>query len=89
MVASIVTLLAIGIAAGAGTHRNRFRLVRRARQQPRAVGRASPTGPVNRDAARYRSSDPPFSPVRQEPGSISIAGNAKAHHRQRSLITAN
>jgi hypothetical protein len=34
MVASTVTLLAIGIAAGAGTHRNRFRPVRRARQQP-------------------------------------------------------
>ena len=34
MVTSIVTLLAIGIAAGAGMHRNRFRPVRRARQQP-------------------------------------------------------
>jgi hypothetical protein len=43
MVASTVTLLAIGIAAGAGTHRNRFRPVRRARQQPTgAEGPASP-----------------------------------------------
>jgi hypothetical protein len=43
-VGSIVTLLAIGVAAGAGTHRNRFRPVSRARQQPTvAVGPASPT----------------------------------------------
>jgi hypothetical protein len=49
MVTSIVTLLAIGIAAGAGTHRNRFRPASRARQQPPgAEGPASPTGPVNR-----------------------------------------
>jgi hypothetical protein len=72
MVGPIVTLLAIGVAAGAGTHRHRFRPVSRARQQPTvAVGPASPTGPVNRDAAQYRSSDPLFSPVRQEPGSRS------------------
>jgi len=39
MVASTVTLLAIGIAAGAGTHRNRFRPVTRlasSRQKRRA-----------------------------------------------------
>ena len=67
MVTSIVTLLASGIAAGAGTHRNRFRPVRARQQLAGAVGPASPTGPV-----------------RQEPGRISIAGNGKAHHRQRS-----
>jgi hypothetical protein len=45
MVRSIVTLLAIGVAAGAGTHRNLFPPAPRARQRPTvAVGPASNQG---------------------------------------------
>ena len=40
--------------------------------------------PASRKTARYRSSDPPFLPVRQEPKTIPIAGNGKAQHRHGS-----
>jgi hypothetical protein len=90
MVTSIVTLLAIGIAAGVGTHRNRFRPVRRARQQPPgAEGPSSPTGPVNRKSGPDTGLPIAVlaSPARTR--EHSIAGNAKAHHRQRSKEHAN
>lgn len=86
MVGSILTLLAIGVATGAGTHRNRFRPLSPAGQQP--TGAEGPAGPLhqpwpaNRKTGRYRSSDSPFLPVRQERKTIPIAGNGKAHHRQ-------
>lgn len=86
MVGSILTLLAIGVAAGAGTHRNRFRPLSPARQQPTGaeglVGPLHQPWPASRKTARYRSFDPPFLRVRQEPTTIPIAGNGKAHHRQ-------
>lgn len=62
MVGSIVTLLVIGVAAGAGTHRNRFRPAPRARQQPTvAVGPASPAGASEQKCCRipvFRSAVP-------------------------------
>ncbi len=88
MVGSILTLLAIGVAAGAGTRRTRSRPLSWAGQQPTgAEGLAGPLHqpwPASRKTARYRPSDPPFLPVRQEPTTIPIAGNGKAQHRQGS-----
>jgi hypothetical protein len=66
---SIVTLLVIGVAACAGTHRNRFRPAPRARQQPTvAVGPASPAGTNEQKCCRvpvFRSAVP-ASPARAQ-----------------------
>jgi hypothetical protein len=81
MVGSILTLLAIGVAAGAGTHRTRFRPLSWAGQQPTGaeglVGPLPQPWPANKRTVRYRSSDPAFLPVRQESKTIPIAGNGK------------
>ena len=86
MVGSILTLLAIGVAAGAGTHRNRFRPLSPARQQPtEAEGLTGPLHhpwPAHRKITRYRvvRSTVSGSPARTK--TMPIAGNGKTHHRQ-------